>query len=485
MPFKSLDDFTEVPAYEKNFKAALKTASSKPAPLLFFEGFKFASQTGALMLLGPVDAKLVQQVVAKGAKLKAKGVLLDGGERIVYKAPGVKVDVFNKALLIPKVKKRAVTADDEASGAEARDEARQEAAAAAAAAKVLKPLRARFDTLKDRSDKALPLASSNHKARVQAQHEEFETQVAKQDFKGAAKTLVVLEQLLDTIEKLHAQNKKQATEALNALSGRLTSFRTPLHEKYVKEGKDKLATAAKALADPKGLDWDRVKMLTAELEDRLDVWDALVETYADQSAEVARLKTEATQAVKKAEPKIKRAPKAAGEALKKLVTEANGVKLPTVLYEKPSFPEAISAWKRVLDWLEKNAAPDDSGPVDPLTARRKKFVHNKPSTWEVNGVRYLNGTSASDIGGKAALLADASLSSNTTAGGSVLKVNYEGHCHLDGGSGGMAFVYRLEDDYTVTPLVVDTSSKRGGRNGNQYMWDTGGSWAYFPPNAKY
>jgi hypothetical protein len=67
----------------------------------------------------------------------------------------------------------------------------------------------------------------------------------------------------------------------------------------------------------------------------------------------------------------------------------------------------------------------------------------------------------------------------------VLKVNFEGHAHLDGGSGGVAFVYKLNDDYTVTPTVVDTSSKRGGKNGNQYEWDTGGGWAYFPPNAKY
>src|SRR5262245_45755153 len=93
----------------------------------------------------------------------------------------------------------------------------------------------------------------------------------------------------------------------------------------------------------------------------------------------------------------------------------------------------------------------------------REICPRQNGAWDLNAVVHKNGTSAGDIGGKADDLKIAALSSNTTAGGSVLKVNFEGHSHLDGGSGGVAFVYVLNDDYSVTPTVVDISGSAAAR----------------------
>ncbi len=54
------------------------------------------------------------------------------------------------------------------------------------------------------------------------------------------------------------------------------------------------------------------------------------------------------------------------------------------------------------------------------------------------------------------------------------------HQHLDGGSKGMAFYYRKEENGSITPVVYDFAANR---NGNKYQWADGGQLSG-PPKIK-
>src|SRR5262249_20816780 len=155
--------------------------------------------------------------------------------------------------------------------------------------------------------------------------------------------------------------------------------------------------------------------------------------FATGAAEFNQLKTKSKPLMKLLTPAKLLQLKDKKDELKELTKNAEKVKPPTVLLDKGAWDDAVDAYKRLNKWLETNAVtPDDTG-TDPVIKRMKKFKHDDPGTWELNAVVYKNRTSASDIGTKAGDLATGSLHSNTTAHGSVLKVNCEGHAHLDGG----------------------------------------------------
>jgi hypothetical protein len=280
--------------------------------------------------------------------------------------------------------------------------------------------------------------------------------------------------------------KSQVLKQVAMQESRTKSYKPPLHPKNKEEVENRIKHMTLKMNGAEPPDWNEIDKDLDELEKRFDTWDEVAEEFATGAAEFNQLKTKSKPLMQLMTPaKVALLSKDKKGELKERTAAVGKLKPPTVLLAKGAWADAVDAYKRLNSWLEENAVAKTDTETDPVIRRMKKFAHDNPGTWEINAVEYKNGTSAGHIGNKANDLKLGALSSNTTAGGSVLKVNFEGHAHLDGGSGGVAFVYKLNDDYTVTPTVVDTSSKRGGKNGNQYEWDTGGGWAYFPPNAKY
>ncbi len=116
---------------------------------------------------------------------------------------------------------------------------------------------------------------------------------------------------------------------------------------------------------------------------------------------------------------------------------------------------------------------------DRIRERLGRLRYDDTNTWEINpNVRYLNDTQEEHLGqnsvGRGAVLA--SLMTPGYANGAAGKrircvLNSKLHTHVDGGSGGISFIYIVEPDYTVTVCVYDYAPARV--NGNQYAWVKG------------
>jgi hypothetical protein len=123
-----------------------------------------------------------------------------------------------------------------------------------------------------------------------------------------------------------------------------------------------------------------------------------------------------------------------------------------------------------------------------LARRKEIFKAHDPGTWDLNPINYLNKTGTGDFSqnrGIETQLEKGELLGNGAKGKRLqgAEVNAAYHSHINGGSGGIAFCYLLEDDYTVTPCVIDIAGSRGGKNDNQYKWSTGGT--DYLPASKY
>ena len=484
MPFKTLDDVNDPAAYEKNVKAGLKAASDgKVAKLMLYDGYLFPKikKVLPLVLVGPVDDSLIKHITNAGAKLKGKGSITEAEDTIKFKASGVAADLLVKALKHAKVNKEAVAVENLA---EAEGEKQKEAPLVGD--KALEAAKTKFAGLNAQYEKVLKFANANDKSRLEAHKNDYDAHVKENKGKEALESALFIEKFLGEVESRFDVKKSQVLKQATTQESRINGYKPPLHAKNKEEVENRIKRLTLKMNGAEPPDWNEIDKELDGLEKRFDAWDELADEFATGAAEYNQLKTKSKPLMKLMTPaKVGLLSKEKKGELKERTTTVGKLKEPTVLLAKDAWADAVDAYKRLNSWLEENAVAKDDTETDPVIRRMKTFVHDKPGTWELNPVEYKNRTSASDIGGKANDLKIAALSSNTTAGGSVLKVNFEGHSHLDGGSGGVAFVYKLNDDYTVTPIVVDISGKRGGKNGNQYEWNTGGGWAYFPPNASY
>jgi hypothetical protein len=353
--------------------------------------------------------------------------------------------------------------------------------------KALEAAKKKFDSLSAQYQKVLKFAGVNDKSRLEANKTDYEAQVKESKAAEALKSVLFIEKFLGEVESRFEVKKGEVLKQVAMQESRITGYKPPLHERNKKEVKDRINLINIKMDGQKPPEWDEIDGEIGKLETRFDEWDELVEDFKTGSADFNQLKTKSKPLMKLATPtKVLQLSGEKKNELKDLTDKVKKVKEPTVLLDKGAWNDAVDAYRRLNKWLEDNLVAKDDTQTDPVILRMKKFKYDDTRTWQLNAVEYKNGTSAGDIGTtKANDLEIGALSSNTTAGGSVLKVNFEGHAHLDGGSGGVAFVYKLNDDYTVTPTVVDISGKRGGKNGNQYLWNTGGGYGYFPPNANY
>lgn len=118
-------------------------------------------------------------------------------------------------------------------------------------------------------------------------------------------------------------------------------------------------------------------------------------------------------------------------------------------------------------------------------AREKRLDPENTDTWQMTpAVQFANGTNAGTIQGTMEgtnlllNLANGTLMDRHSA--PVLNTVY--HQHLAGGSWGVAFMYVLNPDYTVTGWIIDLAYSRPSGE-NTYNWETGGT-DYTPKKAK-
>jgi hypothetical protein len=111
-----------------------------------------------------------------------------------------------------------------------------------------------------------------------------------------------------------------------------------------------------------------------------------------------------------------------------------------------------------------------------IEQRKARFKRDDPNTWEcLREIRYVDVTEA-QIGPANAQIVDDIRNcvrpGNTQTGRIQPIVDARMHDHLDGGSGGVAFIYVQEDDGRVRPVIYDIAFSR---RRNQYVWRRGGT----------
>lgn len=345
-----------------------------------------------------------------------------------------------------------------------------------------------FDGLKTRLAVARKWAADNHKSRLVAAIKEFDDLVEKKSGKEAVATVVSLAKALQMIETTDLREPAELLERIAELEKLRDGIKNPaLHPKNVKAVNEVLTAVGKALDADKASDWKAWGKKLDEVQDELEDAADLAKVFHSQRKEVEDIVKE----IKKLDRELINRMPAKKVELVKLETQATLQlkKAPTEIvpsdrYEP--FADLIRAENELLGFMREALKPATKADLSTLAGRKSVYAYDVSDTWVMNPVSYKNGTSSSSMSSQQlALLAKGQLRSNTTAGGSVLKVGFEGHAHVDSGSGGVAFIYKLDDQYKVTPIVVDTASSRGNnKDKNKYNWNTGGL-DYFPPNAKY
>lgn len=343
-----------------------------------------------------------------------------------------------------------------------------------------------FDGLKARLDVAKKWAADNHRSRLVGAINEFDTLVEKKAGKDAVAAVVSLAKALQMIESTDLREPAELLERIAELEKLRDGFKKPpLHPKHLKSVNEALTAANKALEAEKAGDWALLNKKLDAAQDELETAADLAKVFRDQESEHKALLKEIAQKDRVAVARTKRKELETFEkAIKQLADKLPDSVLIADRYEP--FTTLIEVEEKLLNFMRDALMPTTAVDLNTLAGRKSVYVYNQSSTWVMNDVVYRNGTSSSSLSSQQlALLKKGLLRSNTTAGGSVLKVGFEGHAHVDGGSGGVAFVYQLDDQYKVTPIVVDTASSRGNnKDKNKYHWSTGGL-DYFPSGAKY
>lgn len=492
----------------KNLRAALKESGGQPTDLVYLHSRvdkKSNAKKPPLLMIGEVTTGLLAELRGEEKLVVVEGKLAETADTILFQAAGgvLTEKVLTVQLMDAGIRKKTRLVDDVAQALQpAQNPTGGATAAQGGEDPLLKAAKQKWPSVESRMTQALKTANDNYKTRLQESAKDARRLIEAGQGKEAARQILAIEKMLDDLDRpqtsedmaKQAPRNRMADRAVQ-LKKRMEGFKNPpLHDKHLKEIADTLKLVATRIAESttqnKPLDVVPLGRLMDGADKILDRADELAEIFRDGLDDLEALAEELDKFKDEREviaknPRLSKALKAEEQK-----DEDAQKKRPRALLDADRyapFEAATSARRKLIEFIRENMPKEsvDTEP-DPVKRRKKKFMHDDPRTWEINAILYENGTSESAIGSKVAdLLKKGQLSSNTTAGGKVLKANFRGHVHLDSGSGGMAFIYKRNDDYTVTPVVVDTSSKRGGKNGNQYSWNTGGTWDYFPPNAGY
>jgi hypothetical protein len=347
-----------------------------------------------------------------------------------------------------------------------------------------------FEGLKTRLDVAKKWAADNHKARLLEAIKQFKEEVEAQKGKEAVASVISLSKALQVIESTDLREPAELLERITELEKQRDDLKNPaLHPKFVKALNEKLSTVRKALDAEKASDWkahgQKLDEVLEELNDAADmarVFKSDRKEYRDLDKEIKKLDRAKVQRLPGKKEDLVKLEKAVDDALRLAPTEIQ----PATPYEP--FSTLIRAARELMGYMREALKPAEKPDLNTLEGRKQAYVYDDSSTWVMNALVYKNKTNSANLPATLIdLLKKGQLASNTTAGGSVLKTGFEGHAHINGGSGGMAFVYQFDEaQCKVTPIVVDVAYARGnGKDKNKYAWETGGRVDYFPPLAKY
>ncbi|KQW46661.1 MULTISPECIES: hypothetical protein [unclassified Roseateles] len=473
--------------YIRLLKTELKDSDGKAVALRYI--YDRADKKPAVVFVGDVGAGMVTLMKKQDSGLKVligriaeteKAFLFEAGSQLTDK--GLTVQLLDASIRKPVLRVKDLDAAlqtlSSASGKGAAPSKDENA--------LVDKAKKAFEGLKARKDVALKRGADNHKQRLNAAIKEYDDAVKDGSGKEAVEAVVGIGKVLDLIEREHDLKGEALEKRMKALKTQADGFKKPaLHPKHTKAIGEVFDSVQKAV--------DAVEFLN--LATQLAKLDA-VDTLLDKASDLARVfrdqKSEHEALVKEIAQKdratVLKTRKKDLELLEKAVKQLADKTPDTLLiadrYEP--FTDLIELENKLLTFMRDALKPTTAVDLSTVTGRKSVYAYNDSSTWVMNPVVYRNGTSNSSMTSQQLdLLKKGQLKSNTTAGGSVLKVGFEGHVHIDGGSGGMAFVYQLDDQYKVTPIVVDTANSRGnGKDKNKYSWSTGGL-DYFPPNARY
>ncbi len=472
--------------YTRLLKTELKDSAGDEAPLRYI--YDRADKQPAVVFIGDVGGGMVTLMKKQDSSLKVlvgkiaeteKAILFEIGPQLTDKA--LTVQFLNAGIRKPALRVKDV-AEALLKLKTATPPSKDEGELTAKAQKA-------FDGLKARLGVALKWAADNHRSRLVAAVKEFKELVEKKSGKEAVATVVSLAKALQMIESTDLREPAELLERIDELEKLRDGLKDPaLHPKNLKSINEVLLVVSKALDAEKASDWKALGKKLDEVQDELENAADLAKVFVGQRREVEDIVKE----IKKLDRDlVSRIPGKKPELVKLEAKVALQDKqaptqiVPSDRYDP--FEPLIAAQNELLSFMREALKPPTKPDLTTLAGRKSVYAYDRSDTWVMNPVAYKNGTSSSSLSSQQlALLGKGQLRSNTTAGGSVLKVGFEGHAHIDGGSGGVAFIYVLDEaQYKVTPIVVDTASSRGNnKDKNKYHWETGGL-DYFPPNAKY
>lgn len=475
--------------YTRLLKTELKDSDGAAVPLRYI--YDRADKQPAVVFVGDVGAGMVTLMKKEDSGIKVlvgkiaeteKAFLFEIGSQLTDKAMTVQ-------LLDAGIRKPVLRVKD-------LDAALETLAKAPASGKPSAPskdesgfidkAKKAFEGLATRKDVALKRGADNHKQRLSAAVKEYDDAVKEGAGKEAVVAVVSIGKVLELIEHEHELKAGPLEERVKALQAQMDGFKKPpLHAKHTKAIGDAFDSVQKAVAALEPLDAARQSIKLDAVENLLDTAADLARIFRDQKSEHEALVREIAQKDRATVAKTRKKDlETLEKAVKQLADKVPEAVLVADRYEP--FTDLIELENKLLAFMREALKPATTVDLSTLEGRKSVYVYNDSSTWVMNPVVYRNGTSSASLSSQQLdLLKKGQLKSNTTAGGSVLKVGFEGHAHVDGGSGGVAFVYQLDDQYKVTPIVVDTASSRGNnKDKNKYSWNTGGL-DYFPPNARY
>jgi hypothetical protein len=480
--------------YARLLKAELKDSAGAAVPLRYvYEREADGKKQDAVIFIGEVGAGMVSlmkkvedhKVLIGTVAETEKEILFEIGSQLTDKA--LTVQLLDVSIRKPVRRVKDVAAELIALSAPAP-------AADVMQAKLGEKAAEKIKSLEGRLAPALKRADENVRQRLAGQVSAYEEAIkhprATDWGKQAAEAAVQAEKLVELIEQQHHQQRHLQLERVARLIKRRDALKNPpLHPKHLKTFSDTVDGVVRGVDEVAVIDWNALSTKLDSVESLLDEAEDLHVVFTGQQREQQDLAKSVTLidalAVSKAGGK---------EKLTELIKALQGVskKLPdTLLIAKDynPFGEVIEAQSKLIKFVRDILKPKTPPNLTTPEGRKAVYAYDDPTTWVMNAVDYKNGTASARIETTIINnLAAGQLRSNTTAGGSVLKVGFEGHTHINGGSGGMAFVYKLESDWTVTPTVVDVAYARGnGSDKNKYAWETGpsGQTYYFPPNASY
>jgi|APMI01.1.fsa_nt_gi hypothetical protein len=483
--------------YARLLKTELKDSAGAVVPLHYL--YDRADKQPAVIFIGEVGAGMLTLMKKEDSGIKSlkgkiaeaeKAFLFEIGSQLTDKALTVQlldVGIRNKPVLrvkdldaaLEQLKGSKATTSSQASS---QPSPGKTTAPGHDESALLEKAEKAFAGMKPRVAIGLKRGADNHRQRLVGVVKEYEELIKAKSGKEAVVAVVGIAKVLELIE----QSDPLQSRILD-IEHRRDQFKDPaLHAKHLKEIGEACESVRKAITatDPfnptlQGAKLDAVETL-------LDTAAELAHVFRDQKSDHETL---AKEIASKDRAAVAKTPKKKELEQLELPVSQLGGKAPKDLlvaerYEP--FTGLIEAEKKLLAFLREALKPSTPPDLSTVSGRKQAYIYDASDTWVMNPVAYRNGTSSSSMSSKQLdLLSKGQLRSNTI-NGTVLKVGFEGHTHVDGGSGGVAFVYQLDDQYKVTPIVVDTANSRGNnKDKNKYKWNTGGELDYFPPKASY